>query len=273
MTIKSILVNFDVGAFSPALLSIAVDLAERFRAELVGFAGAEPSAASFAGIDDGIAVVEAVVQERTAIEASLQVIGEQFKASVPGSIPSHWRGMILRPNRGLVGLARSADLVVVGSVLGREAGPRFVDAGDLLLKLGRPALLAGANGGKVQGDNIVVGWKDTREARRAISDALPFLQNASDVFVVVVEEHDYSAEWASLKDVLRWLELQGVKARGEIVPLDTSPAETVVAAARDMGADLIVAGAYGHSRMREWLFGGVTQDLLAASTTNRFMSS
>jgi nucleotide-binding universal stress UspA family protein len=148
-----------------------------------------------------------------------------------------------------------------------------VDPGDLVLKLGRPVVFTGSDAEVIQGQKIVVGWKDAREARRAVSDALPFLKNATEVFVAEVEERDYSSEWTSLKDVLHWLELQGVKARGEIVPLAGSTAETIVSAASDMGADLIVTGAYGHSRLREWLFGGATLELLGESTINRLMSN
>jgi nucleotide-binding universal stress UspA family protein len=272
MPIHSILVNFDVGGFSPALLTTVVDLAERFDAEIVGFAGAEPFAA-YVGMGNGMAAAQAYAQERTAIEASLEVIEEQFRAGVPGNVPAQWRGMIVQPNRGLQNLARGADLVIVGSRQDQEPGARFVDPGDLVLKLGRPMLLAAANGGQVRGEKIVVGWKDTREARRAVADALPFLERASDVFVALVEERDYGEEWTSLKDVLHWLERHGVKARGEIVPSAGSPAETIASTAAEMGADLVVTGAYGHSRLREWLFGGVTQELLAASTSNRLMSS
>jgi nucleotide-binding universal stress UspA family protein len=270
MEIRSILVNFDVGTFSPALMSAASDLAARFDAELVCFAGGEPSAALLGG-NGGVAAAEAYEHERAAIEASLQVIEEQFKAGMPGGIRTQWRGMIVHPNRGLDGLARCADLVVVDASLAHVSSPGRVDTGDLALKLGRPLLLAG--GRKVKAERVVVGWKDTREARRAVSDALPFLKAATDVFVVVVEERSYEAEWTSLKDVLHWLELHGVKARGEILPASGSAAETIMSTASKIDADLVVTGAYGHSRLREWLFGGATEELLAANAISRLISN
>jgi nucleotide-binding universal stress UspA family protein len=181
--------------------------------------------------------------------------------------------MIVQPNLGVQNLARCADLVVVESRPDREPSARFVDPGDLVLKLGRPMLLAEASGAALLGEKVVIGWKDTREARRAIVDALPFLEQASEVFVGLVEERDYAQEWTSLKDVLHWLERHGIKVRGEIVPSAGTPAETIISTAASMGADLVVTGAYGHSRLREWLFGGVTQGLLGAPTTNRLMSN
>jgi nucleotide-binding universal stress UspA family protein len=271
MEIRSILVNFDIGSFSPALLAAAASLADRFGAELVGFAGAQPSAA-YLGLDNGVGAAETFAQEKTAIETSLQIIEDQFRAGVPRTIKSLWRGMIMQPNRGLQGLARCADLVVVDASLSRAANPLLVDIGDLALKLGRPLLLAGASG--VKGEQIVVGWKDSREARRAISDAMPFLKAARGVLVVVIEERNQEAEWNSgLNDVVHWLELHGVKARGEVQPNESSVAATIMSAAWETGADLIVAGAYGHSRLREWLFGGVTEELLGGSTISRLLSN
>ena len=153
MEIRSILVNFDIGAFSPALMATAATLATRFDAELVGFAGGEPSAA-FLGADNGVVAAEAFEQERAAIEASLQVIEEQFKTGVPGNIRTQWRGMIVHPNRGLEGLARCADLVIVDASLAHETSTRRIDAGDLVLKLGRPLLMVGD--GELKAERIVV---------------------------------------------------------------------------------------------------------------------
>jgi nucleotide-binding universal stress UspA family protein len=268
MEIRSVLVNFDISAFSPALLSTATTLATRFDAELIGFAGGEPSAVA---VTDGVVAAEVYAQERAAIEASLQTIEVLFKAGVPGSIKTQWRGMIVHPNRALEDLARCADLVVIDGSLAHQSSSRRIDPGDLVLKLGRPLLLVG--GGELKAERIVVGWKDTREARRAVSDAMPFLKAAADVFVAVAEERNYGAEWTSLNDVLHWLELHGVRARGEILPSSGSAAETIMSTASKISADLVVTGAYGHSRLREWLFGGVTEELLAASPISRLISN
>lgn len=78
---------------------------------------------------------------------------------------------------------------------------------------------------------------------------------------------------ASVEDVLAWLRLHGVAANGDVYPLVGTHAETLQSLARHWEADLIVAGAFGHSRMREQLFGGVTRDLLVAGAINRFMSN
>ena len=73
--------------------------------------------------------------------------------------------------------------------------------------------------------------------------------------------------------MLAWLAAHGVKAEGKLHPSSHSPAETILSLAQAFAADLIVTGAYGHSRVREWLLGGMTHDLIGASTINRLISN
>lgn len=273
MEIRSILVNLDLNTSSPALITAAVDLAGRFGAELIGFAGAEPPTVLLGLEGGGASLGEIYAQERATIEEAIESVAAKFRASVPAQIRSQWRGLVLNPTDAVVGLARCADLIVTGTRLGGEPGAREIDVGDVLLRAGRPVLVTGAGVGKVVADKVVVGWKDSREARRAIADALPFLKAASEVLVVTVEEQDYRAEWSSINDVVHWLEQHGVKMRHDIVPMSGSAAETLTAAASAIGADLVVTGGYGHSRLREWLMGGVTADLLGKSTLNRLLSN
>ena len=112
-------------------------------------------------------------------------------------------------------------------------------------------------------DHAIVCWKDTREARRAVSDALPLLRAAQRVTVVEIAAPEESARTLSrLDDVLAWLERHGVRASA-LMPAAAHNGKGVLAAILEtQDSDLIVAGAYGHSRVREWAFGGVTRDLL-----------
>ena len=125
----------------------------------------------------------------------------------------------------------------------------------------------------MKASNIVIAWKDTREARRAVADALPFLRGADQVLVATVDEGDYTGERARLETIVSWLHLHGLPARGEVLPLGQSLAATIHNAATAIGADLIVAGGYGHSRFREWLLGGMTQELLEQPAVNLFLSN
>lgn len=273
MDIRTILVNFDIDAFSPALAKCAGDLAKRFNADLIGLASAEPSPALI-GVESAMATAAWYAQEREEIEARLRALETEFRALAPAGTKVDWRAYVEAPNRSLVASARCADLIVTGSRQGRDVSYlRSVDIGELVLTAGRPVLVAASGVAAIKAEKIVVGWKDTREARRAVSDALPLLKAAGDVVVATINEGDLAAEKASLTEVLAWLRRHEVKARGDVYPVKGASATTLEDTARDMQADLIVTGGYGHSRLREWLFGGMTRDLLAAQTINRFMSN
>lgn len=274
MEIRTIMVNIDLDDFSPALVKSAVALAGRFGAGLIGLSAAEPAPA-LVGVEGAIATADFYAQERADIEAQLQVLEREFRAAVPAGTEVMWRSYIEAPNRSLLAAARCADLILTGSRLGK-ASPgylRQVDVGELVLSAGRPVLVAGAEIAEIKAENIVVGWKDTREARRAVSDALPLLKAARQVEVATINEGDLGAEKASLEDLLAWLRRHDIKARGDVHAGKEGAADTLESISRQAGADLVVTGGYGHSRLREWLFGGMTRDLLAAPTLNRFMSN
>jgi nucleotide-binding universal stress UspA family protein len=109
-----------------------------------------------------------------------------------------------------------------------------------------------------------VGWKDTRESRRAIVDALPLLQKAKDVTVVEIVEDDDGRSDANrhVADVTAWLARHQVTAGHRVPTVRGNAAEQLTNQANELGAGIIVAGAYGHTRLREWIFGGVTNDLI-----------
>jgi nucleotide-binding universal stress UspA family protein len=113
--------------------------------------------------------------------------------------------------------------------------------------------------------HIVVGWKDTREARRAVVDAMPVLVAAESIRVIEVVDNGEEIESAAARvdDVVDFLRGHHVTAVGSAVPCrQPTPADELILAAEQMGADLLITGGYGHARLREWVFGGVTSDLL-----------
>ncbi|MCS6757736.1 MAG: universal stress protein [Candidatus Devosia euplotis] len=134
-------------------------------------------------------------------------------------------------------------------------------------------LIAVSGSKKLKADKVIVAWKDTKEARRAIVDALPLLKAANDVHVVVIYEGNLAAERASMQHAVAWPESHEIKVRCEVFPNEGGAAQSTINAAKAADADLIVSGTYGHSRLREWLVGGVTRDLLAAPSIHRFLSN
>ena len=116
--------------------------------------------------------------------------------------------------------------------------------------------------------------KDTREARRAIQDALPFLHEAKRVTVIeICENGQKEAARRRVDDVVHNLARHRVKAETRVeVQLLGSGADQIIEFAEDEGADLLVTGAFGHSRLNEWIFGGMTRDLLTSSPICCLMS-
>jgi nucleotide-binding universal stress UspA family protein len=133
-------------------------------------------------------------------------------------------------------------------------------------------LVAATNQENFRINKVLVGWKDTREARRAVTDAMPFLQMAQEVRVITIDDDATDETWNGLADVVAFLSSHGVKAKADVFP-EKSDGGSIDDLAEAMHADLIISGAYGHSRFREWIFGGATRSLLENDRLNRVMSN
>jgi nucleotide-binding universal stress UspA family protein len=120
----------------------------------------------------------------------------------------------------------------------------------------------------------LIAWKDTPECRRAVVDALPILREAKNVLVaeVIEDEADRSAALLGVADLVAWLLRRDVVASQRVPAECGNAAEQLDSIASEFGAGLVVAGAYGHSRFREWVFGGVTKRLLTPSSRCSLLS-
>ena len=131
------------------------------------------------------------------------------------------------------------------------------------MRAGRPVLIVPPAVRALDLSRVVVAWKDTREARRAVADALPLLARADRVTVVELAPPDRLDETADgLENVTAWLARHGVEAEARALASGAGDARRLEAVVRELGGSLLVAGAYGHSRIHEWVFGGVTCDFL-----------
>ncbi|HLH97242.1 MAG TPA: universal stress protein [Xanthobacteraceae bacterium] len=248
-------------------MRLAADLARRFNAALIGISAWAPSPA-FSG---DIALIEPVpdVADLRTLEEVLKGRGEAFYAlakTAAGAV--EWRSALELPTEFVAREARAADLLIVGA--GRHAimrDPyRAVDPGALLLRAGRPVLLVPPEAAALSGRHIAAAWKDTKEARRAIVDALPLLARAETVTVVeFCDDRDEAAAQAHLEDVKRFLARHEISAAARAIRIDVSVTSSLWRLVQDDRVDLIVAGGYGHSRLGEWIFGGLTRDLLLKS--------
>lgn len=273
MSYKSILVNLDIDGQIVSVVKAASDLARRSNARLIGFCAAD-AYLPFTGPEGSILAAEAWRQMRDEDERRFRELRKEFEALVGGTVETDWRSRLERPTYALVQASRMADLVITEAVDGAAAGDsaRRSDPGSLALQMGRPLLIVGGDAEQRVGRKIVIAWKDTKEARRAVCDAVPLLQAADDVTVVTVGSA--IDQWAreGVGDVIDFLARHGVKAVSEIVESDRET-ESLIESIDRHDADLVVSGAYGHSRLREWAFGGVTRSLLDEIRLDRFMSS
>jgi nucleotide-binding universal stress UspA family protein len=143
---------------------------------------------------------------------------------------------------------------------------RSLNTADLIMRAGRPVLLVPRSAQSARLDHALIGWKDSRETRRAVSDALPLLRHARKVSAVeFAAETDLAEARRRLEDLATWLGRHGVPVQCQARLSSGDDATALYAHGQDLQSDVIVAGAYGHSRLREWVMGGVTRDLLLSN--------
>ena len=169
--------------------------------------------------------------------------------------------------------ARTADLVLAGQPESDDAVARIL-AGDLLLTAGRPILFVPYAGHFPDvGRRVLIAWNDSREAARAVADALPILRRAESVDLVTFETAAATLPAEAGEDVVRQLGRHGVKVTVDRDrATDMKVGDLILANADDRGSDLIVMGGYGHSRIRERVLGGATRALLDVMTVPVLMS-
>lgn len=268
MTYASLMVHLDLGAPNAGLLQIAADLAGRFKARVIGIAACQPMPIAFGG---GYMSAEVIEQDRAESEKETNRAEADFRAALHGRVAEpEWRSTIsyMALADYVAGQARAADLLITGP--DRKApsldSSRRVNIGDLVMRIGRPVLIVPPDVAALDLASVVVGWKESRETRRAVMDALPLLRQAGRVAVVeVAADEDLVDARSRLQDVVAWLKCHGVVAESVAASSVGNDAARLDAIAGEHGAGLLVAGAYGHNRLRDWVLGGVTRDLLLRS--------
>lgn len=282
MSFKCMLVHVEGRPLPDPRLALAVDLANQFGARLLGV-GAELYESSYYGGDGyggdryggegfGYGGDDLTEAKLKAVEAGLKRAEEKFRhAALQVQAGSEWRARVEFPLATISVEARSADLLITSRSERRGASEYDVaHPGALIMQTGRPVLVTPPGAPELKVRSVVVAWKDTREARRALVDALPFLQRAETVLVAEICDNK-SAEPATmdrLTDVASYLLDHGVQATVDaaIGERDAGAADQFLDLAERQKADLIVAGAFGHSRLQQWVFGGFTRTLLAQTT-------
>jgi nucleotide-binding universal stress UspA family protein len=277
MTIKDILVHLDDSERSKARLDIACCLAKRHAAHLKALYvidipplpalyGNPNAFVDVAGLAEMTA--EALERARSAAKAVEQAFWERLRRD---DIRGVWHLVEDVLPETAAAHARCADLMIVGQASPGEITPYSDLPGEMILSSGRPVLAIPYVGRFPEiGGDILIGWKSTREAARAVNDAIPLLQQARSVKVLAISsnrEWQENEEEVPAADIALHLARHGVKAEAtHTVAAGMAEGEILLNMAADTGADLIVVGGYGHSRMREIVFGGVTRTLLSSMT-------
>jgi nucleotide-binding universal stress UspA family protein len=264
MTYAAMMVHVDAERASEQRVALAVGLARQFGASLIGVAGWSPGLGF--GVNGALIEADPVTRQAEEMTALIAAAEKGFRAAA-AHVPHEWRSQVGLPIDVVVRESRAADLVIVAREQASEGFLVPLDVGGTILRLGRPVLAVPSGIDSLQLRRIVIAWKDVREARRALRDALPFMQEADDVLIAEVSEQGEEAEaQRRLDDVVKYLRCHKVTVGAKVyLRTKSTIASELLRFASDQKADLLVTGAYGHSRLGEWVFGGVTRELLAGS--------
>ena len=265
----SLMVRVTAGEPNDALLKLTADVAARLKvARVIGISSCQPI--QIYGTPEMYVPPELVNWDREQIDRELKAAEKEFRSALDGKVATvEWRSTVVAYGSIADYVAdqmRAADLLVTGT---QEGGAlldrsRYVNVADLVLRAGRPVLVAASTQDSLDLRTVIVGWKDTRESRRAVQDALPLLRLAERVVVVEIAAEDLADARARTQDVADWLTGHGVAASARAVVATTGEGTQLrnIAGDLELDAGLVVGGAYGHTRLREWVLGGVTRDFL-----------
>ncbi len=270
MSYRTILAHVNDERRATRLLRTAIALAVRHQAELIGLHVVPgPAALTAMVVPYGAEIADSVVESDRKTGKALEAIFQQETAGQ--TFPARWvevETMEADLCSVVLQYARAADLIVASQT---DPDWGLSDLADfperLALESGRPILMVpNAGAAKAPGSHILVAWNGSREAARAVFDALPLLVGADAVDLVTIEER-HLAGGPAAETIAGTLARHGVPARYEYLRADGGDAADVLQArAQEIGADMIVMGAYGHSRWREYVFGGVTRGVTRKTT-------
>lgn len=276
MAIKDLLVHVDTSSACAKRVQAAVVLAKRHSAHLTGvYVREQFKIPTYAEVHLPTELLEA--QQKAGHEQAQKAEAEFRRAAENMQVPAEWHCVKGEAIQVLDVFARQMDLTLVGQM--QEHEPQWLSppvADRLALEAGGPLLII-PTVGEVDAvfGRILVAWNGSREASRAVRDALPFLSLADEVSVVTVGivEDDSSANDLASIDIRAHLSRHAIQSEiMEINGSDRDAGSLLLLAAADMGADLIVMGAYGHSRFQELVLGGATRHMIYHSNVPVLMS-
>ena len=278
MTYRSLLVFLDQDPLCAARTQVAIQLAKVLDCYLVGVAPTGlVDLPMLPGADQSLGEFRAKAGD--ALRSQAEHATERFRGECRAAGLKSFDAVIEQSDQAhsLVRHAHCSDLTVLTQANPSAPGSRRAQAlvEEVVLYSARPTLILPYAGRfDTVGSNVLVAWDDSREAARALSDALPLLRLAKHVQVLSWSENgtDDKALRARLDSLHQWLMRQGVSADVRVETTDIDIANAMLSRAADLSTDLIVMGAYGHARWTERVLGGATRGLLATMTVPVLMS-
>lgn len=275
MSYKTILVHIDAGKRCAPRVDVGIRLAQQHDAHLVALYAIAPfEPPGYAIAEMGPAIIEA---QRSVAANGLARAERAFndQVSAAGLGNAEWRSAIDVLVDAMTMHARYADLVVIGQTDAAEDSDVPRDFPErLVLAAGRPVLILPNVGNFATiGKRILVAWNASREATRAVTDAVPLLQRADNVHVMAVNPKAREHGSVPGADIGLYLARHGVRVEVKTdhgAEIDVG--NELLSRAADLDADLIVMGGYGHSRLKEWVLGGATRTILESMTVPVLMS-
>jgi nucleotide-binding universal stress UspA family protein len=275
MAYKDILVYADAAKSAPSRLDVAALLAAKHKAHLTALHVMDPPVVPAAMIEGGLTPAIQAWQNQVMNDWAEQTKKEVAAAQRRSGQDIEWRVVKGLTVPTVLLHSRYADIVVVSQSDGDDDGMLPGDAltEEILMSAGRPELIVPRYGKfPIVGERVLVAWNRSREATRAVHDALPLLVAAKAVTIMEVNPEDREPHLAGA-DIALHLARHGVKAEvASTVARDIDVGDAILSRAADLGIDLLVMGGYGHSRLREYALGGVTRHMLQHMTVPVVMS-
>lgn len=236
----------------PRRISVGVQLAKVHGAEVVGVHPVEDSSAS-----------------RHDPNAVPQISNQLMHAAHAAGVKADWRSPQGKADEALALHSRFCDVLIMSKTEPNALMSNLPEA--VVMAAGRPVLMLPTFGDiNTIGRHVLLCWDQRREAARAFADAAPFLKECETLTILEIDRDNEKLGWNDLRkeDISHYCQLLGYPTpkRLNLVSTDYGVGNVILNAATDTGCDLIVMGAYGHSRMREWVMGGASRTLLSSMT-------
>ncbi|MGE5517400.1 MAG: universal stress protein [Bacteroidota bacterium] len=276
---KTVLVPVSDGDSAAASLDTAFGLAAVFGAHVVGLhVRTDPTSAvplvgegmSGGMVEEMMTIAERQAAERaakarTAFDAAVARHGVPLASAPTAGASAQWEDIVGREEESVAWRGRLSDLVVMGRPTGGLETPALLTLNAALMESGKPLLLAPPTAPATIGRHVTVAWNGSAEAGRAVAFALPLMQRAEAVTILTLTEdtRTVSAPGGELAAFLAW---HGITAQAQVLNAGSNAGTVLLNQCAALGSDLLVMGAYTHSRLRQLILGGVTRHILGHAT-------